>query len=447
MATVIKQDSPWAQLLGGIGEGLAQGTKVGMAQKQQEIDLEKEILAGTAAGKYDPLIWASKSGQEFLKKAKIHGRPAIRDLVRAGLDLLPRDDGVRVTQGGSVTNVPQADLSVLGSEYAPSDREVHNLIEADEARKKLEMAKKESDLIYGRSVGLEAIRAARMSGISDPVQLVSYTRQAMEDAGMNLDDYSVTANTRGQVSINFNTGGSKLSPGKVIEIGEEFDRQVNSAYNKRTQNIRSLSGILAGDVSLASVDVDPSDAVAVALKAAAEAVGATKGGAKKIMERASRAKAIVKTLNEEIDVINRSIENAGRRAGKDSKTIEASKIRHVEFEDISGGVSEAEWLKSRAKEEQPADKVIGDIRETPLNGRGAAGRFSESGAKSDADKLKRVYDGVKDVVMAAVAANPSLTSETIKSNILSMKREIMAEYGLNERLWSMLMQMSNRTMA
>lgn len=448
MATVIQEESPWTQLLGGVGQGLSEGVKIGMAKKQQEIDLEKEILFGTASGKYNPLIWASKSGQEFLTRAKLHERPAIKELVRSGLSLLPQGDTAQATPGGGAVNVPQADLSVLGPGFAPSDREVQDLIEAEDMRKKLDLAKKESDLIFGRSVALEAIRTARMQGVKDPVELMNATRQAMMEAGVNLDDYSITTNSKGQISINFNTDATskKITPNKAIELGEEFDRQVSAAFNKRTQNIRSLSGILAGDVSLASADVDPNDAVAVALKQAAELISNTKGSQQRIMERASRVKTILTTLNDEIAMINRAIENAGKRSGRDLDLIEKSKIRPVTFEDVSGGVKIEDWLKERTKEQTPSKDLISDIRSTPLENRSVAGAFGVKSQVTDADKLKRVYEGLKGAVETAIASNPHLTSDVIKSNIVGMKREIMAEYQLNERLWSMLVQMADRVM-
>jgi hypothetical protein len=445
MATVV--ESPWTQLLGGIGQGLSEGVKIGMAKKQQEIDLTKEILAGTASGKYDPRIWASTAGRDFLKAAKIDKDPMVQQLVQSGLSLMPQPEPTKLPSGDLV-NIPQPDYYELGMyEKAPSAKEVQDTIYAEDQTRKLAQAQKESDLIFQRQSAMDSLRWARMQKIDNPAMLIETVKQSLFDSGANLDDWNITANSKGQISVTYNKDATgRITPNKAIELSERFDNETETAFTRRTTHIKSLSGILAGDVSMANADIDPSDTVAMALKQAAEAISSAKGSSKRIMERASRVQDIIRAVNEEIDVKNRSIENAGKRAGRTSEQIERSKIREIKFEDVSGGLSVADWLKARAKEDTPAKDLISDMRSAPLENRSVAGGFSGSRAGNDADKLKRVHDGVKDVVLAAVASNPDLTSADIKSNILSMKREIMAEYGLNERLWSMLMTMADRIM-
>lgn len=458
-AIVINQESPWTQLLGGIGEGLAQGTRIGMEMKQKELDLEKEILAGTASGKYDPRIWASKAGRDFLKTAKLEKRPGIQNLIRSGEALLPQDlpssvpGKTAATPSGDVVNIPTPDQYLLkrgvsDPANAMDTKAVQDLIEAEELGKKMKQAQEESDIIFQRQAAMDGLRWARMQNIGNPAVLIETVRQSLIDANANLDDWNITANSKGQISVTYNRAGSggKVTANKAIEMAEGYDNGITQAAERRTSHIYRLGAILGGDVSMATADVDPNDQVAMALKAAAEAISSSKGSQKKIMERASRVNSLLKTINDEITARNSALEAAGKRAGKDAKLIEANKLKPIVFEDISGGVSMQDWLKQRALEDKDPKDLISEMRSEPLGGGVPPGRPSETRAGTDADRLMRVYKGLKDIVVAATASNPDLTSDMIKSNILGMKREIMSEYGLNERLWSMLMTMSNKVM-
>jgi hypothetical protein len=430
---------------------------MGFEMKQKELDLEKEILFGTANGKYDPRIWASKAGRDFLVAAKLEKRPGIQELIRSGEALLPRDmpetSGKTVaTPGGDVVNIPAPDQyylkrGVSDPANAMDTKQVQEIIEAEQVAKKLAMAQEESDIIGQRQIAINAINWARAQNISNPALLIETVKQSLLDANANLDDWNITANSKGQISVTYNkSAANKVTANKAIEMAEGYENGLTQAAERRTSHIYRLGAILGGDVSMATSDVDPNDAVAMALKQAAEAISSTKGSAKRIMERASRVNSLLKTINDEIASRNSALEAAGKRAGKDAKVIEANKLKPITFEDISGGVSMQDWLKQRAQEDKDPKDLISDMRSVPLGGGVPPGRPSETKAGTDADRLMRVYKGLKDIVVSATAANPSLTSEVIKSNIIGMKREIMSEYGLNERLWTMLMSMADKVM-
>ena len=75
-----------------------------------------------------------------------------------------------------------------------------------------------------------------------------------------------------------------------------------------------------------------------------------------------------------------------------------------------------------------------------------APRFSDVSAKDAATKVSDTFKDIKETVTSALQDNPTLDSTQIKQVILQNKDQIMAEYGLNEKLFSLLMAMSDKVL-
>lgn len=110
MATVIQRPpSPWAQILGGLGEGIGSGFTAFVKKKLDQKTAAAQVLEAVATDKIDPMVLTSDIGQEFLKSMKIENRPEIQAAAAAGRtrfnDLNPPAPQTELP-GGYATTIP-----------------------------------------------------------------------------------------------------------------------------------------------------------------------------------------------------------------------------------------------------------------------------------------------------------------------------------------------------
>lgn len=456
-AIVIEQESPWTQFLGGFGQGVSHGVQQFEKRAAETKALTSEFLYNVGTGKIPPEMLAGADMQAFLEQTGLMKNPQIQAAVERGKAAmpgasapppvptqLPTADTTEPGLGGGVVNIPQPEPAPLPqgvvNEYLQNKADTRTLA-LNEAERKVTLA---NSLILQQRA--EDIRQARKRTLPEQLKLQS---DLVKAAGVDKSNVSYTINTEGEVSVSIRPPDVERllnRQDKLATAYTRFEEQAATYKEKQTMHAYRLRSMLENDkitpqdLALASGDADSKWYMA-----ALAAIGGKKDPKEKVAATVDQVNSVLKLINENIQTYNRAIQAEGDRAQADQETITSRFIPKLEFSDVSGGLT-AEEYKKRKNPEEPG-QLISDVRGSYRGSGISSPRPAVGRAESDTEKVTKVYNGLKQTVMAAMKDNPNVDGKAIKESVLGNKEQIMAEYGLNERLFSLLMAMADRVIA
>jgi len=474
-AIVLEQESPFTEFLNGIGQGVSMGVKNRLAKADEKKRLSQQVMFAAMKNELDPSLLGSADAQSFFEKAGIFDDPDIQGLVARARQSLPKEMTEAPPVAGSEyaqsTPLVQGQSPVVGEESSgtvrpgelppglaamptpqitPTAKAVHEYLQGKADKRRLayeaEQGKQQQFRSLDNALTLRRFDLGKVQTIPEQIKekmglLAQYGYVLGRDATIGISG-------KNQVSVSLHP----QDPEKVRDKEEEKLIRVDTSASKyvtyRISHVSRLQDILSKDQVLSeSLAFDESDdpQVRALIMAAAAAVNSTaKTPEKKVGEIVDRVEASIKVINESFETYNSEIESVAKSAGLSPDKLAEKLIKKITFEDVSGGLTPDQY---RAKKNPPkADKLISEIRNDYRPSSIQAGLPGSKSSSTESNKIKSAYDGIREVVQAALADRPGLTSEEVKSNIIGMKDSIMAEYGLSERGFSLLMAMANKVM-
>ena len=459
-AIVIEQPNPWGQALQGLGAGAGMIGQAIFDKKKKEKETMEDVVGGTATHKYSPEFWASKEAEDYLRSAGVWDKPEIQGLVtraRAGmgfgappgvpaqLPVAPSSPSAAAGIGGGAVNVPQP------APAPPDAKQVANYLEQEETEKKLAIYEFQRKISSAETrLNAEYANDLRMGNIKSFAEQVSLTMKVLKQTGFKFDDIIWRGNAESGLSWEINPIALK----KLMEAQDnkkgasytKFENTVSTFNEKRMSHVSKLSTFLSTDrVDPKSLALDSNDPETSYYMNAMAAINNEPDKNKRVALQVEQAEKIVKQLNDNIKQYRRVIQSAGVEAKAEQADITDRFTKDITFEDISGGLSPEEYKKRKGIVPEPG-KLISDVRGDYRGNSVTAPRFSDVSAKDAATKVSDTFKDIKATVTSALQDNPALDSMQIKQVILQNKDQIMAEYGLNEKLFSLLMAMSDKVL-
>lgn len=451
-AIVIEQESPWTQFLGGIGQGISRGVERFEQEtdrkKQQALNVKEQILRGGDARPYTTL-----EGQAFLKAVGLDKDPDIMKIVETARATLPKE----ITEGAPtpVTIPSKANqelggyaANIPGPQLTPSVKQVMDIMQNEEDQRRLAINEAERKVSLYNSIELqrsaEAIRTGRKKSLIDQFQEKS---KDLDDIGWPKANRRYSIDSNNNVSVILSQPDiSKLTAlaDKKAQAYATFEERAAAYNEKRLSHTYRLRSMLENDKILPQELGLGADEESRWYLAALAAIGSKQDTKEKVAATIDQVGKIIESVNKSITAYNRAIQAEGDKAGADQDTITSRFIQKLTFEDVSGGLT-PEQYKERKNPTDPG-KLIADIRGSYTKSGVSSPRPAVGAAMSDADKVRKVYDDLKGTIMEAIKTNPNVSGAQIRAVIEANKDQLMAEYGLNERLYSLLMAMADRVL-
>ena len=459
-AIVLEQESPWTQFLGGIGQGVSMGVQRKIKKADEADAMVKELMMSVTLGKAPLQAFGTKEFSDLSRTLGIDRHPDIQGLVaRARAELPTEMTEVPPPAGGeimampsvSMPNIPAA-VQTPRAQISPNAEQVFDYIKGEDDKKVLafdDLKRKQAQVItVDNMYTQEGIRAGRIKAL--PVQLRE-KRDIVRAAGLNPDtDATYSVDSENRMSITF----KPIDPDKLTARQDKRSQKITgfetfaaayqgkrTAYSLKVQSILSKDTITADDLALGD---DDNPEVRKILLGAIAAIGGAKTTKERVTASIDQAQAAISSINKVIGSANHAIEASGDEADVGPDTTIARFLKPLKFEDVSGGLTVEQYRKK--KDPPSGGKLISEIRNDYRPSSIQAGLPGSKSSSTESNKIKSAYDGIREVVQAALADRPGLTSEEVKSNIIGMKDSIMAEYGLSERGFSLLMAMANKVM-
>ena len=459
-AIVIEQPNPWAEALQGLGAGAGMIGQALLKKRDKAKDTMQDITVGTATGKYKPEFWATKEAEDFLRSAGVWNKPEIQGLVtraRAGmgygappdvatqLPVAPGSPPAEAGVGGGVVNVPQP------APEPPDAKVVNEYLYKEDERKKLAVYEFQRKISSAETrLNAEHANDLRMGNIKSFAEQVDLTAKVLKQSGVEFDDIIWRGNAEAGLSWEINPLALKrLMEAQANKKGTsytKFETTASTFNEKRMRHVSKLSTFLATDrVDSKALALDSNDPDTDYYLSAMAAINGEPDKNKRVALQVEQVEKIVKQLNENIKQYRRVIQSAGDEAKAEQLDITDRFTKEITFEDVSGGLSPEEYKKKKGLVPEPG-KLISDVRSDYRGNSVTAPRFSDVSAKDAATKVSDTFKDIKETVTSALQDNPTLDSTQIKQVILQNKDQIMAEYGLNEKLFSLLMAMSDKVL-
>jgi len=455
-AIVIEQESPWSQFLGGFGQGVSRGVQQFEKDAAETKALTSEFLYNVGIGKIAPEALAGADMQAFLEQTGLMKNPQIQAAVDRGKKAMPgasappsipaqipTSDQASAGIGGGAVNIPQPEPE------APPQSKVNEYLQNKADTRTLALNEAERKVTLANSLVLqqraEDIRQARKRSLPEQLKLQS---DLVKAAGVDKSNVSYTINTEGEVSVSIRPPDVERllnRQDKIATAYTRFEEQAATYKEKQTMHAYRLRSMLENDkITPQDLALAAGEADSKWYMAALAAIGGTKDTEQKVSVTVDQVNGVLNLINQNIQTYNRAIQAEGDRAQADQDTITSRFIPKLAFEDVSGGLT-AEEYKKRKSPEDPG-KLISDVRGDYRGSGISSPRPAAGQAQSDTEKVTRVYEGLKQTVMAAMKDNPNVSGPDIKNAVIGNKEQIMAEYGLNEKLFSLLMAMSDKVL-
>jgi hypothetical protein len=419
-------------------------------------DMGDQIAMNIMTNKLDPRILNTQIGQDFLRKNKLDKHPGIRAAISeaearrmaAGepTDLSTLQGKPEISAGGEgpqmggpLVNVPKP---------MPGIDEVQKTIEGEETAKALDISRQEKALTLANQMAYQEFTDLRKKNKMMTIdQQIREYNAICDRLNIPPTQRSFSLDEEGNLRITASmpdTTKSAAASDRRLNREIQYENYISQTGVQKTAHMYRLRSILERDVALEELAMDAGVSAPVA-KALNDAISALSKSTNKdkILERASTVESLLKSVNLEIDQYNRRNAVAAKGIGLGPKEIELRKVPPLTFEEVSGGITKDDWLKRRQPEKP--EKLASDIR-NESRGTSIPGQPSAASAASDSDKVKTVFDGLKDIVLGAVEKRPDLTRDQIRGTIMDNKDAIMAEYGLSERLFSLVVSMADRVL-
>lgn len=468
-AIVIENPGPWSQALAGLGSGLSM---VGAALKRNHDEKKQVIMdavGGTATGKYKPEIWGPKEAEDYFKKAGVWDSPEIQGLVTRARTIMgpgapedvatqmpvaPGSPSATAGVGGGAVNMPQFTPEPPVPTVTAVQERLQDVV--DKHALLFDSLKRRQDQVIARQQidYVQAMNAGYFPPL--PVQMKN-ARENVKSQGFDPDRdavYSVTQRY-GKDVLSYSMKDQEITnyyrsenqKDKTNKSFTSFETTASSLGGQRTMHAMRLGQILKTEnITPEDLALDKNDGTSLWYLAAAKAIGVTKDPKKKVVESANQVEGLINQINKNITSYNRVIQAAGEEAKAEQYIIDRRRIEPLTFEDAAGGLTKEQYIKTKNGPSESPDKLISEVRDDYKRSSIAPPRPSDASSKDAATKVNDVYKDLKKTIIAAFSDNPSLRGDQVKQVIMGNKETIMAEYGLNERLFSLLMAMSDKVL-
>lgn len=452
-AIYLENDSPLTRLLGGLSEGASQGIKLGIQKGQKVTDMANEVLMAVTTGKLDPRLLVSDAGQAFLKSAGLDKHPGIQDVVTNAGASLPPELAVKPVPQEQPIPIPSKTpgappyAGAVSTAENPPAKGIQDLVYNEGISKKLayEDKKRSIDSLYAIQLALTKDELAQGHRI-DPDKLIPKIQSFAQAMGVPMTDVLVTGNSNGLFSFTLKTP----DPDKAIARSDRlktkedtFNTHVAETITKKNSYGFRLGTILSTDVAAPEIAEmfkdDPK--MAAAWAGAMSAIKSSSGSKNYVLDKVATVERFIGQINDEIRAWNERNTREGEQAGLSPNTISAKQVSELTFEDVSGGMKKEDWIKKKL----PADAkdLISQARDTYQRSGIVSPQVRAGKAETDSEKVRRVYDDLKKVATEAWADRPGLTSQELRDTIMANKEGLMAEYGLNARLFDLVVKMAD----
>lgn len=449
-AIVLEDTSPWTQFLEGVSQGATRAIKRGEEQADKAKAQAQAIKEGLMNGSIKPEQLGTQEGQAFLKSLKLDKDQDIKAIVDRGMATLPKE----LTQGpGTPVSIPSAAnpelggyaAEIPGQQLTPSAKQVNDLLEAEATKKKLAIDEAQSKIQLFRQMEVqrnaENIRLARRQSLPDQFK---QKKADLDALGIPQSARSYHVDENNYVTVTIDPAKLLTATDKEARAYTQFEDKAASYQEKQTSHVYRLRSMLENDKILPqNLDLG-NDEESKWYLAALQAIGQKKDPKEKVAATVAQVERIVELINRNIQSYNRAIQAAGDQAKADQQTITSRFIPKVSFEDVSGGLSAEEYKKR--KNPPDAKDLISEVRDDYRRTGIMSPRASDTKATRDSDKVKKVYDELKNTVLAAASDNPGLSAAKIRQVLMTNKEQLKAEYGLDERLFSLLSSMADRVL-
>ena len=459
-AIVLEQESPWTQFLGGFGQGVSHGIQ----RSEQLMDKKKQdaqaLMAGILNGTVDARSLGTAPGREMLKSMGLDSNPGIQEIINRGQAELPPDVAHQAPVPGPTVSLPSATnpelggyaVNMPGKDVGPTAKQVNDIVLAEDTQKKLAVYEYQRKISSAETrLNADHANDLRIGNMLSYAEQFASTMKVLKQTGLGFDDVSWRGNDEGGLSWGINPAAARrLMDAQTNKRGTSYTKfeTVASTFNeKRMGHVTKLSTFLATDrVDEKSMALDSNDPESNYYITAMKAINNEPDKNKRVALQVEQVEKIVKQLNENIKQYRRVIQASGDEAKAEQADITDRFTKEITFEDVSGGLSPEEYKKRKGLVPDPG-KLISDVRKDYSGNSIVSPRFSESSAKDAATKVSDSFKDIKDIVASAFKDNPSITPDQVKQVMVQNKDQIMAEYGLNEKLFSLLMSMSDKVLA
>jgi hypothetical protein len=466
-AIVIDQPNPWAQALAGVGDAASDFIKRREKKTTETTSNAQALKADIMSGRVQARQLASDAGRGLVKSLGLEGDPDIQQIINTGASELPPEVAYQAPVPGQAASLPSKTSPELGG-YAvnmpgeavpPSSKQVNDILknEADVHALYLDQAKRKQDQIFRRQ---DIDYQLFANGASIPPLMVQIKNAQDYAKSIGLDPnkdlvYSVTQ--RYGKDILAYTMKDKTEAELLREANRQdkknalftaFETAASNLGGKRFIHVTALGQMLKAEtIRPEDMALDKNDPSSAWYRQASEAILGKKDPKVRVIEAADQVERLVKQVNENITSFNRVIQSAGEAAGAEQDIINARRIQPIAFEDVSGGMTKKQFVESKNGPEKTAGKLISDVRGDYQGSGISTPRPSSSKAESGADKTMRAYNDIKKTVIGVTKDNPNVSGQDIKNVVLGNKEQVMAEYGLNEGQFSLLMAMADKVLA
>jgi hypothetical protein len=349
--------------------------------------------------------------------------------------------------GGYAVNMPQPYVQ-------PSDKLIQDTIETEKVAKQaaLEGARKQQDVfwqLWEQKQILNYKNGLRLT----PQQIVDQAKQVGQLVGLTDKDMQVQVDENGKMSVLFKTQDLNKRAALTDKTSARADKVytlVDHGQAMRTQLVGHIQRLMSGDLAAVQIasqaGLDPETAANLAKVAALLSKNTTK---EKALDSVNAAQRVIDQVNEQIDSLNTHIASAMDEA-VDPVTGESlftndyfytrGKIKHITFQDVSGGLSSDQYIQRKSPDK--TSRLVGNLREPSAGAPPYAGPSAAVGT-SATEKVTHAFNDLKAMAQDSWAKNPNLTAADLRRAVLDHKDELMAEYGLNEQLFALVMKMGD----
>jgi hypothetical protein len=464
-AIVIEQPNPWYQALEGLGKGAGMVTQALINKHKEAKDVVKELTIGTATGKIPLEQMGSEQMESYLRQAGVWDHPEVQAMVARAKESMgyaapppvatqiPSAGPSADTTGGPAVNIPQPEPA------SPTSRQVTDFLQnkADVHALYMDQAKRSQDQIFRRQDIDYQLYANGAMIPPLPVQTKTARDFVKNDLHLDPDkdvDWSVTQRYGKQVLSYSMKNKTEAEINRELNSTDkrnakwtDFETVASSLGGKRFLHTTKLGQILKAETitpeDLALEDADPTSAW---YRMAVRSTNSKKNPHDRVIEASEQVDKMIGQINELIAGYNRVIQASGEEAGADQDIINSRRIQPLKFEDVTGGLTKQEFIDRKNGPSKKPDKLISEVR-GDYRGTGITSpRPSEASSKSAGTKVQIAYNELGKTVRDAFRDNPDLSGAQVKSVLLGNKEQIMAEYGLNEKLFSLLMAMSDKVL-
>jgi hypothetical protein len=484
----LNQTSGLGNFMGGVGAGISRGTEMGMRKFEQDRQLKQQLLLGMSNGSIDPRILLTDAGQSFLHQTGLLGDPDLElTLNNARKSMLgpappanvetevmrpqmpptpapaapptvgpPAPSPALTALGGYAANMPQAEGQAridAAFQTPPSTKSVQDILEIEKGQKMaaMEDQRRAVDSFYHQRdlQKAEDMRLQRMRSI--PEQAAIEQELMKHIPGLNTEGASFDIDPNGGLIWHFKMPDPTKKAGLEDKTSARTDKVyalINHGQATRTQLVGHVQNLLSGDLAAVQSAVrsglDPETAANLAKVGQLLSKTQTK---EKALESVSAAQRVIDQVNEQIKSLNASIASAvdsatdvetGEQIFPSGYFFDHAMVHPITFNDVSGGLSPEQYIERKAT--SSTKKLVSDLREPAAGAPPYAGPSAAAGT-SATEKVTAAFNDLKATAQDAWTKNPGLTAVKLRQAVMDHKDQLMAEYGLNEHLFALVLKM------